>query len=75
MKFFATGYAPMQPTKLAPHGRSDPTPAEIEQRCAAIRRRWSAATERERRVQHVEPVVYWPVAVEDIGLEWQSMSL
>jgi hypothetical protein len=61
--------APMQPTKLAPHGRSDPTPAEIEQRCAEVRGQWSAATERERRVQHVAPVVYWPVAVE----EWAAV--
>jgi hypothetical protein len=51
----------------------DPTPAEIEQLCAEIRRRWPERVEREHRVQHVSPVVF--AAVEDIGLEWQSMSL
>ena len=53
----------------------DPTPAEIATRAAEIRRDWSAATERDRQVQHVAPVVYWPVAVEDIGAEWKSISL
>jgi hypothetical protein len=62
----------MQPTKRAPHG--SPTPAEIEQLCAEVRREWSAATERERRVQPVEPVIFATVAVEGIGLERQSMS-
>ena len=51
----------------------DPTPAEIEQLCTDIRQRWSAATEREHRVQHVSPVVY--SAVEDIGVERQSMVI
>jgi hypothetical protein len=58
-----------------PRRSPDPSPTEIEQRCAEVRREWSAATEREHRAQHVAPVVYWPVAVEDIGVEWQSMSL
>ena len=65
----------MQPTKRATTPQPDPTPAQIKQLCAEVRREWSAATERERRVQPVEPVVYTPVAVEDIGLEWQSIRL
>ena len=65
----------MQPTERgAPHGSPDPTTAEIKQLCTEVRRGWSARVERERRVEQVELVVCATVAVEDIGLERQSIG-
>jgi hypothetical protein len=56
-------------TQSRPRRAKDPSASEIAERAAKIRRRWSAATEREHRVQHVAPVIYWPVAVE----EWAAV--
>jgi hypothetical protein len=48
----------MSSTSDHPHGSSDPTPAEIAQRCEEIRRQWSPCVERLRQAQPVGPIVY-----------------
>lgn len=64
---------PQTRAKPGDHYR-DPTPQEIAERCAAIRKTWSPEVEEKRRVSKTPPAYEFPVVhltdVDDAINEW-----
>ena len=56
------------------HRAKDPSPREIERRAARVRRRWSDDVEESRRVEKCAPIIFAPLAPQDIGLSQEPIE-